>query len=336
MRVPAAVVAHGPVHQVLHRAGPPLARGLPVPFRDPAAPARRRVASQFLSPVPGRLIGPFLGNSTTSPRAGATTRNRPDCNRAEMIRTTATTLTIRSANNRGNERRATVSSDSACAPRPHSLRLMDRVRGDQAMATQRSRQPPDERGEHGPVCPSPGGVSGSCGGVRRPRAVDEQLDVLDGGRATSSPSSPSTCWKIKYNSRSDTTEIMPNRWRFINRCWSAAGAALRNPTPLAPAPEPRRAQARRPTAAPSLSVRCGQQAQDSAGARHRRVDAPPARHGRGAGPVAEVQGDQVEIPQRPAEMRRRPPRRRMRATCRGSRSGGCHDRSVTSPGSAYR
>src|SRR5271166_7039641 len=62
--------------RVLHRRGPPLARGLPVPLRDPAAPARRRVglrvASQFLLPVPGRLIGPFLGNSTTSPRAGAT------------------------------------------------------------------------------------------------------------------------------------------------------------------------------------------------------------------------------------------------------------------------
>jgi hypothetical protein len=72
MRVPAAVAAHGPVHRVLRRAGPPLARGLPVPLRDPAAPARRRVASQFLSRVPGRLIGPFLGNSTTSPRAGAT------------------------------------------------------------------------------------------------------------------------------------------------------------------------------------------------------------------------------------------------------------------------
>ena len=29
----------------------------------------------------------------------------------------------------------------------------DRVRGDQAMATQRVGQPLDERGEHGPVCP---------------------------------------------------------------------------------------------------------------------------------------------------------------------------------------
>src|ERR1039458_3385397 len=48
------------VHRVLHLAGPPLARGLTVLLRDPAAPARRRagllVASQFLSPVPGRLL----------------------------------------------------------------------------------------------------------------------------------------------------------------------------------------------------------------------------------------------------------------------------------------
>ena len=75
MRVLAAA-AHGPVHRVLHRAGPPLARGLTVPLRDPAAPARRRVgllvASRFLTPAPGRLISLFLGNSTTSPKAGAT------------------------------------------------------------------------------------------------------------------------------------------------------------------------------------------------------------------------------------------------------------------------
>jgi hypothetical protein len=28
----------------------------------------------------------------------------------------------------------------------------------------------------------------------------------------SSTSRPSTCWKIKYNSRSDTAEILPSRW----------------------------------------------------------------------------------------------------------------------------
>ena len=29
----------------------------------------------------------------------------------------------------------------------------------------------------------------------------------------SGTSSSSTCWKIEYNSRSDTAEIMPSRWR---------------------------------------------------------------------------------------------------------------------------
>ncbi len=109
MRVLAAAAAHRPVHRVLHRAGPPLARDLPVPLRDRAAGARRRVglrvASQFLSPVPGRLIGPFLGKLDYVTKGWSDVPGtRPDGNRAEAIRTTATTLTIRSASNRGNER----------------------------------------------------------------------------------------------------------------------------------------------------------------------------------------------------------------------------------------
>jgi hypothetical protein len=39
-----------------------------------------------------------------------------------------------------------------------AMPAQDRVRGDQAMATQRSRQPPNERGEHGPVCPVQAGT----------------------------------------------------------------------------------------------------------------------------------------------------------------------------------
>jgi hypothetical protein len=81
---------------------------LPVPLRDPAARSRRRVASQFLSPVPGRLIGPFLVTRLRHQGLERRTRNRPDGNRAEAIRTTATTLTIRSGNNRGNERHGMV------------------------------------------------------------------------------------------------------------------------------------------------------------------------------------------------------------------------------------
>ena len=54
----------------------------------------------------------------------------------------------------------------------------DRVWGDQAMATQRSRQPPDERGEHGPIRPlqTRSGVGAAQDGDLM--AQDEQLDVF--------------------------------------------------------------------------------------------------------------------------------------------------------------
>ena len=59
----------------------------------------------------------------------------------------------------------------------------DRVRGDQAMATQRSGQPPDERGEHGSVRPPQ-----AWSRVAAPEHGDhvsqhEELDVLGPGRA---------------------------------------------------------------------------------------------------------------------------------------------------------
>ena len=64
-----------------------------------------------------------------------------------------------------------------------AMPAQDRVRGDQAMATQRSGQPLDERGEHGPVCPvqAGSGVRATEHGDLVPE--DEQLDVLGGGRA---------------------------------------------------------------------------------------------------------------------------------------------------------
>ena len=59
----------------------------------------------------------------------------------------------------------------------------DRVRGDQAMATQRSGQPPDEGGEHGPV--GPVHARSWVGAVQDGHFVaqHEELDVLGGGRA---------------------------------------------------------------------------------------------------------------------------------------------------------
>ena len=47
----------------------------------------------------------------------------------------------------------------------------DGARGDQAMAPQCSGQPPDQGGEARPGPPSPGVVSGWCGGARRPHAA---------------------------------------------------------------------------------------------------------------------------------------------------------------------
>ena len=59
----------------------------------------------------------------------------------------------------------------------------DRVRGDQAMATQCSGQPPDEGGEHGSVRPV---QAWSWVGAAQDGdlvAQHEELDVLGGGRA---------------------------------------------------------------------------------------------------------------------------------------------------------
>ena len=64
-----------------------------------------------------------------------------------------------------------------------AMPAQDRVRSDQAMATQWSGQPLDEGGEHGPVRPvharSWGGAAQDCDLVPQ----HEEVDVLDGGRA---------------------------------------------------------------------------------------------------------------------------------------------------------
>jgi len=59
----------------------------------------------------------------------------------------------------------------------------DRARGDQAMAAQRSGQPPHEGGEHGPVRPVQPWpwVAAAQDGDLVPQ--HEELDVLGGGRA---------------------------------------------------------------------------------------------------------------------------------------------------------
>ena len=66
----------------------------------------------------------------------------------------------------------------------------DRVRGDQAMATQRSGQPPHERGEHGPVrsVHARSWVGATQDGDLV--AQHEELDVLGRGRAAHQQDQP--------------------------------------------------------------------------------------------------------------------------------------------------
>ena len=71
----------------------------------------------------------------------------------------------------------------------------DGVGGDQAMAPQRSGQPSDEGGEHGPVRP----LQTRCGvGAAHHRnlvAQHEQLDILRGRRATEQQDQSEHLWE---------------------------------------------------------------------------------------------------------------------------------------------
>jgi len=90
---------------------------------------------------------------------------------------------------------------------------LDRSRGDQAVAAQRRRQAPDQSGEGGPVAQPRRGL----GLVRRRTATScrntSSSTSFDEAARPVSRASPSTCWKIRYNSRSVTAAIMPDRWR---------------------------------------------------------------------------------------------------------------------------
>ena len=69
------------------------------------------------------------------------------------------------------------SADKAAMP------AQDRVRGDQTMNPQCSRQPPHERGEHGPVRPIHTRTWVAAAQHGDLVAQHEELDVLGGGRA---------------------------------------------------------------------------------------------------------------------------------------------------------
>ena len=66
----------------------------------------------------------------------------------------------------------------------------DRVGGAQAMTTQRSGQPLDEGGEHGPVRPLQAGPGVGAAQHRDLVPQHEELDVLGAGRATQQQDQP--------------------------------------------------------------------------------------------------------------------------------------------------
>ena len=87
----------------------------------------------------------------------------------------------------------------------------DRVRGDQAMATQRSGQPPDEGGEHGPVRPV---QAWSWVGAAQDGdlvAQHEELDVLGGGRAAHQQDQPEHLPEDQVQQPQRHVGIMPDQ-----------------------------------------------------------------------------------------------------------------------------
>jgi hypothetical protein len=89
----------------------------------------------------------------------------------------------------------------------------DGARSDQAVGAQPCWHPPDEGGEHGAVGPVQArfwlvrrSTATSCRSTRSSTFLVEDVRPV-------SMSSPSTCWKTRYSSRSDMAAIMPNRWR---------------------------------------------------------------------------------------------------------------------------
>ena len=104
------------------------------------------------------------------------------------------------------------------------------ARGDQAMATQRPRQPPDERGEHGPVRPLQAGSGIGAAQHRDLVPQHEELDVLGAGRATQQQDKSEHVLEeqIQQPQRHDGDPARP--LSIINRHWSATCAAFWNPT----------------------------------------------------------------------------------------------------------
>jgi hypothetical protein len=97
------------------------------------------------------------------------------------------------------------------------------------LAAQCSGQPPDERGEHGPVGPVQAGSGVGAAEYGEFVAQHKQLDVLGGGRATQQQEQPEQVLEdqVQQAQRHGGDHARP--LTIINQRWSAAGATFWNP-----------------------------------------------------------------------------------------------------------
>jgi hypothetical protein len=79
------------------------------------------------------------------------------------------------------------------------------------MATQRSGQPPDERGEHGPVRPVQPGFGVGAAEYGDLMAQHEELDVLGGGRSAHKQDQPEHLLEDQVQQLQRHAGIMPSQ-----------------------------------------------------------------------------------------------------------------------------
>ena len=89
--------------------------------------------------------------------------------------------------------------------------LRSRCPGGQAMAPQRSRQEPDERGEHGSVRPLQAGSGAGAAEYGDLVPQHEELDVLGAGCATHQQEQPEHVLEDQAQQSNDAAEIMSGR-----------------------------------------------------------------------------------------------------------------------------
>ena len=111
-----------------------------------------------------------------------------------------------------------------------AMPAQDRVRGDQAMPTQRAGQPPDERGEHRAVCPVQAWSWVGAAQYGDLVAQHEELDVLGGGRAAHQQNQAEHLAEDQIKKPQGHGGDHPGALAGADHRWSAAGAGFWNPT----------------------------------------------------------------------------------------------------------